>query len=183
MCFERLLLIAFVMSGGSLFGRYDPKWEVWLSEFAESRGVLLKGETLASFGDSFQERVEFVHYWAKELENCPPLSDADRLPHPATRRRNLCLAKAHSEWAEKQSQLPGVDAADWYPWCRDAKTCHTFWDRLSDDNLKPGNSHYHRLGRWQLAKIRGLIGRDAYNRGDWPEPYPTKYFEEHPCRN
>lgn len=106
----------------------------------------------------------------------PPLADADRFPD---HRAALARADERLAWVKAQRALDLVYPEYWEARREEARAARQPWYELAlaqteYERVSPGGAY----GRWhpeawrrrRLADLRDLIGTDAYERGEIPQP-------------
>lgn len=128
----------------------------------------LIGESEAYYFFVHPEQIEndlLIMQWRIEAmkPDCPPRSDIFRLPSREVTYQNWLLA--HRYMHRLEVLIPFITPAHWneiIPMYLEQKRRYLIWNKLDDC--------YGYNARIHLQELRDLVGRDCYERGEWPEP-------------
>lgn len=123
---------------------------------------------LARSGD-YEADLRLLRRRFAELRDAPPLADVSRFPHAELACCVLAHNRAfHRDLSVRRDALgatrPEFDAA-----LHEAERLYKVWDAARDAR---GDYYYVIVRRQALARLRELLGEDAYHRGQMPPPTP-----------
>jgi hypothetical protein len=177
-----LLLAACLLSGPPAGVEPVPTEEHWPSLRQALRQVGMDRELLDEKETYFfDKRADFLGDLAiirqrhADLHDAPPVADSFRLP-PRSLASELCrfnMAFRKSLEERKEVELDRVDELSAV--IREADQLYRVWDLIRDAECE---WLYVPARRQALKNLRELIGRDAYNRGEFPPNIPHWRLED-----
>lgn len=113
--------------------------------------------------------VAIVLLWP--VPDPPPLTDLRWFPPADMAERNWLMGLGHRDWIDRQAEFALCERDYWDDCRRDARWCNRAWDLL--DNAHRCHMNDIEWRRGELAKLRDMIGWEAYYQGRMPPPLPV----------
>lgn len=140
------------------------EWEI-LDEREER---FTRSEDLASDLDALRRR-------RRELQDAPPVRDAQRFPSRAIVEERLTFNRAYRRQLEQRRALDPARTADCDVVIRETDELFQVWDAVRDLRSE---AYYTPVRRLAMARLRAQIGDAAYYAGHLPPHVPVWRFIE-----
>lgn len=168
------ILLALILSSADLsdVGPTAPP-EAWqaMKDIAEWLELYSPG---GAWSENFGQDLRWCQSWAARLRDSPPLADHCWLPPKAAIEAALDFNGEHQAWLDHRGRSR---SGCWRTedWMEEARRLGEIWE-LARQSTNPTRQWYYR--REDLARLRDLIGREAYYRGEMPPSVPVWRFAE-----
>lgn len=139
--------------------------------------VMDKRETyfLLSSPDKFGEDLNTLRRRMKDLQGAPPLSDTVRFPDRAEVAEAIRFNRSYRGSVERRMELDTQRLPLFLQVVRETDELYTVWDAARDAQC---DFYYVQVRRLALARLRTLIGDEAYRAGELPPAAPIWRFNE-----
>jgi hypothetical protein len=128
-----------------------------------------------NWAPDFRSELRYVRYYARLLNDAPPLADCDWLP-PSTVAADFCrFNEQYQCHLQTQQLLATAHADDLGEALRESRQLYIVWDTVRR-STSPNQAWAYR--RRTLSQLREMVGEKAYYRCDLPPCVPVWRFRE-----
>lgn len=110
-----------------------------------------------------------------DFRDAPRLDESERLPERKLVNELLAFNRAYRKHLTERHSLEQDRAEVIEGVLVEVDDCYKIWDALRDART---DFYYVTVRRQAMARLKCLVGEDAWHRGEWPPPVPTWRFEE-----
>ena len=148
-----------------------------LVERAVRDGVLdpREGEWTLTQPAAFQNHLDRLRAQTADLADAPPAWAADRLPPRAEINRAMEFNRRYAAHLAARRDFELDRAAVLDAAIRETDRLYRVWDAARDART---DFYYVTVRRAALARLRDLVGDEAFQAGRLPTPVPTQLFNE-----
>ncbi len=123
--------------------------------------------------DDFASDLDLLRRRHDELRYAPPLHDGERFPNRAAINEMLSFNRAYRERVELRLPLDLPQRAELRETVQETDRLYKVWDTVRDAQV---GYYYVTVRRQALAKLREMVGPEAYFAGTLPPCVPAWRF-------